>query len=99
MGWGCGSACISFAIINAKTGKVITPDGIISVSNVELMADDFEPHANMEYYCLRFMPDSKLMIVLGTINEDEKREGAFYYVFDNEKLKLIFSVLTHKRHC
>jgi hypothetical protein len=99
VGWGCGSSCVSFAIINNKTGKVIAPSGINSVSGVELHADDFEPHTNSKYWGLRFKLDSKLLIVVGAINEDEKREGAFYYLLENEKLKPIFSILTKKTHC
>src|SRR5271156_2810076 len=30
--WGCGSSCAMFAVINLKTGHVITPEGLASVS-------------------------------------------------------------------
>jgi hypothetical protein len=97
--WGCGSSCVSFAIVNRKTGRVIFPDRISNVSGVDLNADDFLPNANTGYWGLRFRLNSRLLVLVGAINEDEKRQGAFYYVMENDHPKPVFSVLVRKRNC
>jgi hypothetical protein len=39
------------------------------------------------------------LIAIGTLDEDEKREGAFYYLLQKGKLKRIFSVNVQKDNC
>jgi hypothetical protein len=97
--WGCGSSCMTFAIVNRKTGHVIFPEEIISVSGVNLNADDFLANAHTISWGVRFLPDSRLLVLVGEINEDEKQEGAFYYVIENDRLKLVFSTQVKKRAC
>lgn len=97
--WGCGTSCVTFAIVNLKTGNVIFPDDFTSVHGVHLDADDFERDADTGYWGLRYKLNSRLLIVVGTLDEDEKREGAFYYILDKDKLKRIFSVNVRKDDC
>ena len=99
VGWGCGTSCVSFAIVNARTGRVIFPERISNVSGVHLHADDFEPGTNSPYWGLRYRLDSRLLILVGSLNEDEEREGAFYYVMENDRLRPVFSVRVRKRYC
>ena len=40
--WGCGTSCAMFAIVNLKTGRVITPEGFHSTSTVYFDVDDHE---------------------------------------------------------
>ena len=47
---------------------------------------------------LGFRKDSRLLVVLGDIDEDESREGAFYLVLEGEHLRSIHSTLV-KRDC
>jgi hypothetical protein len=77
VGWGCGTSCVSFAIVNRKSGNVIFPDQINNVSGVHLQADDFLPSAKTQFWGLRFRLDSRMLVLVGAINEDENNEGAF----------------------
>lgn len=97
--WGCGSSCVQFAIVNRKTGKVFFPEGINDISGVPLNANDFQVKASTGYWGLRFMLNSRLLILVGAINEDEERQGAFYYVIEGDQLKAVFSVPVKKRWC
>lgn len=97
--WGCGSSCVTFAIVNRKTGRVIFPEQIKNVSGVHLQADDFLAEANTGYWGLRFRRDSRLLVLVGAVNEDERREGALYYVIENDRLKPVFSTAIEKRAC
>jgi hypothetical protein len=97
--WGCGSSCTTFAIVNRKTGRVIFPDPISNISGVHLNADDFLSNANPGNWGLRFQLNSRLLVLVGAINENENREGAFYYVIENDHLKPVFSMRVEKQKC
>jgi len=98
VGWGCGTSCLTFAIVNARTGRVIFPKGISEVSADHFNSDDFLP-GNGPYGSLRYRLDSKLLVLVGSINEDVTREGAFYFVLDDNELKPVFSVRVKRRNC
>jgi hypothetical protein len=90
---------VTFAIVHRKTGRVIFPERIKSVSGVHLQADGFLADANTGYWGLRFRRDSRLLVLIGAVNEEERREGAFYYVIENDRLKPVFSTGIEKRVC
>jgi len=95
--WGCGSSCARFAVVNLKTGRVITADGIYNVSGVHFAADGFLPDAETEFGGFRFRKDSRLLVLLGAVNEDDSREEVFYYVLKGAKLELLHKTnATHK---
>jgi hypothetical protein len=94
--WGCGSSCSMFAVVNLDTGRVITPDGFSSTSLVFFDVDDFLPRTQSDYFGFRFRKNSKLLVVIGALDEDEAREGAFYFVMANEHLRLIHSTIVKK---
>ncbi len=72
--WGCGAGCLSFAIIDAITGKVyIFP---ASVSQVREIGERLTYHR-----------DSRAMHIIGSLNEEHS--GDRWYVWDGEKLNLI----------
>jgi hypothetical protein len=91
--WGCGSSCSMFAVVNLDTGRVITPEGFSHTSGVHFGVDTQKlfPESQMDYSLLGFTKDSRLLVVLGDLDEDESREGAFYFVLDHERLRLIHS--------
>lgn len=97
--WGCGSSCAQFAIVNLKTGRVLTAEGVRNVSGVHFEVDGFMPSAESEFGLFRFRKDSRLLVVLGAINEDDSREGAFYYVLKGEKLQLIHETKAKRNTC
>jgi hypothetical protein len=45
--------------------------------------------SNPDVEILRFQRDSRLIVASGLINEDEKRLGISYFVWDHERLKLV----------
>jgi hypothetical protein len=96
--WGCGTSCAMFAVINLKTGQIITAEGLTSVSGNHLAADDFLSNTGSESWGFRYKTGSKLLVLVGTLDEDESREGAFYFVLQNEKLIPIHSTVV-KKNC
>jgi hypothetical protein len=81
VGWGCGSACIQFAIVDAQNGRVFFDPTLKSVS-VDNVAEAPEPD-------IRYRLDSRLLVVLGAPNEDQAREGVAFYEWTGSKLKLL----------
>lgn len=99
VGWGCGTSCVQFAVVDVKSGKVIFPDEFTSVMGLHFDADDFEKEGSGPFWGLRYKIDSRLLVVVGMLDEDEKREGAFYYVLEKGKLKRLFDVRVKKDDC
>ncbi len=96
--WGCGSSCAMFAVVNLKTGRVITPAGITRVSGVHLGADDFLSHTKNDSSRFRYRHDSKLLVLVGTLDENDSRQGAFYFLLKRERLIRIHSTVV-KKNC
>ena len=96
--WGCGSSCTMFAVVNLRSGRVITPEGFSATSGVYFDVDSQEAFRGSESdaWLLAFRKDSRLLVVLGDLDEDEGREGAFYFVLDKDRLRLIHSTLVRK---
>ena len=97
--WGCGSSCAMFAVVNLKTGRVITPKGFSATSTplyFDAETQKVFPDSQSEGGLFGFRKDSRLLVVLGDLDEDESREGAFYFVLENERLRLIHSTLVEK---
>jgi len=96
--WGCGSSCAMFAVVNLSTGRVITPEGFSATSAVYFGIDDQKvfPESQSQSGLFGFRKDSKLLVVLGDLDEDENREGAFYFILEDERLRLIHSTLVEK---
>jgi hypothetical protein len=90
--WGCGSSCSSFAIVNLKTGKVIVPTDISSVIGMYLdnSTEQFLPEGQHGYWGYRYRLDSRLLVLIGMLNEKESHEGAYYFVIENDKLKQVY---------
>jgi hypothetical protein len=87
--WGCGASCAIFAVVNLKTGKVITAKEFTSVLGTHLYADDFLPRTESDGWGFRYKRDSSLLVVIGAPDEDNLREGAYYFVLQNDQLRLI----------
>lgn len=84
--WGCGAGCVSFAIVDARTGSVFHPEALRSVDSVNIDYDALEPP---EGQLVKFRDDSDLLIVIGGINADPKRRGISYFTWRNNQLKRI----------
>jgi hypothetical protein len=95
--WGCGISCAMFAVVNLKTGMVITPKEFGFVSGTELATDDdFIPRGKADSGFFRHRKDSALLVVLGAPDEDESRAGAYYFLLREERLNLVHSTRVDK---
>jgi hypothetical protein len=96
--WGCGSSCAMFAVVNLKTGRVITAERTGRTSAVFFGIDDQKmfPDSQSESGLFGFRKDSRLLAVVGDLDEDESREGAFYFALEAERLRLVHSTLVRK---
>lgn len=86
-GWGCGTSCLDWGIVDALTGKVSfdaklrvleTPSG--DWANYEALTKSFAASgANAQSFdLLLFRRDSALLAMLGQPGEDETRDGVRY---------------------
>lgn len=87
--WGCGTACLQVAFIDAKTGAVFFPEELNGFgvwfwdANDDTRLDD----------ALRFKPNSRLMVMSGYPgsegNRDEPKSGLYYYEWTGRRLRLV----------
>jgi hypothetical protein len=84
--WGCGSACASWAIVDAQTGSVFHPANfrMSGYFNIDDAVGD-----TSEGWLVRYRANSKLLVVIGDINEDPALRGISYFVWEHNKLKRI----------
>lgn len=78
---GCGAGCVSPAVIDLRSGKVTFDPAFGTVVWAPGIFSDFER--------LEHRRNSRLLMVSGMLDEDEHREGVFYYLWDGRQLKLI----------
>lgn len=82
--WGCGSSCIMNKIIDARTGKVFHPAGVESNVVINIDGALFD-----EGDMLRFRADSRLFVLIGEPEEDEKRRGIWFFEWTGTRMKLL----------
>ncbi len=80
--WGCGTSCVTGAIIDAATGRVFSLP--FSVCCWESTKDDFEP--------VEFDLNSTLIAFNGARAEKEGDVATHFYKFENDKLIFLKSV-------
>ena len=93
--WGCGMGCRCLAFVDTRNGHVYHPENLQAVDNNNVGFDDFLD-ADGEWNLLRFRPDSRLLVVIGGINEEGARRGISYFLWDNGRMKRIR--FTHKAY-
>jgi hypothetical protein len=80
--WGCGTACVSMAVIDVQSGKVDEgPFGMLPKAHVYFGSGE-DPKVGMFY-----RPDSSLLVVRGCPNE--KSCGMYYYLWTGSGFKLL----------
>jgi hypothetical protein len=77
--WGCGSACVQIAIIDAKTGRVLHPSGLGYYTVTDVQGDLIDKSS-------QFRLDSALLIIIGMPNEDPALRGVSYFVMRDDRL-------------
>jgi len=79
--WGCGSGCLWFAVVDARTGRVYFNPKAANVSTVPSQDED----------SLQFRIDSRLVVVSGVVFglSHEQSESKFYFEWRNHRFKLL----------
>lgn len=89
-GWGCGTGCISGAIIDARTGRVYFP-----IQLAAMAAGTTDDGGYIEEP-LRYQKNSRLLIITGVPGTPEGRPelsmGEYFYEWRNNRLRLIHSI-------
>jgi hypothetical protein len=87
-----------FAVVNLRTGRVITPEGFNAASTVYFGTEGQKvfPDSQSGDDVMGFRKDSRLLVIPGDLDEDEGREGAFYFVLERERLRLIHATTVTK---
>jgi hypothetical protein len=78
--WGCGTACLGFAIVDANTGRVTMSPFYVGMGYD--LGDELRERDLIEYKL-----DSRLLIVTGT--RDDRGQGQYFYAWDGKRLKLV----------
>jgi hypothetical protein len=78
--WGCGSSCISFAIIDSQSGRVYTFPATISQGN--------EAGERLTY-----RRNSRAMHIIGSLNEQDSADR--WYVWNGHELQLVSKQPAH----
>lgn len=88
--WGCGSSCMQFAIVDAQTGTVYIPAGLMQLDTDPWMQHD--PLASEEP--VQFRKDSQLLILVGGgyIGRKPRLKGKYFYEWTGNDLQLITSI-------
>jgi hypothetical protein len=82
-GWGCGTSCLDWGVIDERTGKVTFDRGRRVTQNLasewksngEAIARFHAQGTNPDFDLLAFRKDSALLVVLGAPGEDETHAG------------------------
>lgn len=80
---GCGAATVCLAIMDANTGKVYFPQELRSVEALLVDTGKFDVRQ------LNYRRDSRLLLVVGSPNEQRKRAGVSYYIWRSNQMKLV----------
>jgi hypothetical protein len=85
-GWGCGTGCITGAIIDARTGTVLWPLPLYSLG----VWYDGNNYADEP---VEYRKNSRLLIIRGSPgvkdNDPEKPNGEYYYEWTGSELKQV----------
>ncbi len=86
--WGCGSECVQMAVVDEKSGAVYRGPFATLAFSVSLIwhgngpeADRFEP--------VSFRLDSRLLVVRGCPEENQRNCAEAYYEWDGKKFRLL----------
>lgn len=88
--WGCGFSCSSAAIIALASGRVAFPAELRQIST--RYARDWVADRPLRYRGMRFNPDSRLLIVIGSAVGDETDESAVYYEWTGAALRHLATI-------
>ena len=73
--WGCGTSCVAWAAVDARSGRVTQLPGKDYFSTV---------HVGGELYGVNFQRDSQLLVLAGAPRENEQHEGLYTYLWTDK---------------
>ena len=79
--WGCGTACVTGAVVEARSGRIIP---LPIVSSWHEVHDKFEG--------IDFRHNSRLLVLSGQRSEMKGDMGQHFYVLENGKLKFLRTI-------
>ena len=88
---GCGAATACLAIADTLTGRVFFPPKLGAATALLVDTPDDEKFSTLNY-----RRSSRLLILVGTPNEDPNTEGMSYYVWRANRLRLVRFIPTTK---
>lgn len=88
--WGCGFQCSAAAIINLGNGQVAFPNELGRISTRYVR--DWVSDRPLRYRGMRFNPDSRLLIVIGSAVGAETDESAVYYEWTGAGLRHLATI-------
>ena len=88
--WGCGYSCSAAAIIDLGNGRVAFPGELRRISTRYVR--DWVSDRPLRYRGMRFSPDSRLLIVIGSALGDETDESAVYYEWTGSGLRHLATI-------
>ena len=88
--WGCGFSCSAAAIINLGNGRVAFPNELGRISTRYVR--DWVSDRPLRYRGMRFNPDSRLIIVIGSAVGAETDESAVYYEWTGSALRHLATI-------
>jgi hypothetical protein len=88
--WGCGFSCSAAAIINLGNGRVAFPGELRRISTRQVR--DWVSDRPLRYRGMRFNPDSRLLIVIGSAVGAETDESAVYYEWTGVTLRHLATI-------
>jgi len=89
VGWGCGAACLDWAVIDRRTGQVRFDRTRRVVSAAHVDDDPVVPGVNRTFNALRFRRDSRLLVLQGAPQEDPAREGVTYLYWTGARFEQV----------
>ena len=78
--WGCGTTCVTFAMLDARTGAVHFLPGPVITAEIDMDAD---------FNVLETRPDSRLMVLSGAIADTGICTAAHFFEFTDDHFRLV----------
>jgi hypothetical protein len=87
--WGCGSDCLQFAFIDARTGKVHHPPNFRTYQSWNIDDSALWISTGKQSDGIDFSLTSRLLVVVGGINDDPRLRGISYFLWEKDHLRRI----------
>lgn len=91
---GCGSSCQLGLIVDLASGKAYRPPEIAKIiASVNPLSKNVLKKLDIvEYDVFTFSPSSNLLLVMGSVGEENEKRGIYYLKWEGNKFKLISKI-------